>query len=97
MTLIFVRDIDALVSGYGAMVGLKTLAYAALLGLAALNRQRLVPELATSDSARHTFAVVIRVEWLTIAAVLIATALMTDLFSPEGLHASFSTSHGDGK
>ena len=95
MTLIFVRSIDALVSGYGAMVGLKTLAYAALLGLAALNRQRLVPQLATSGAARHTFGIVIRVEWITIAAVLIGTSVMTDLFSPEDLHGSFPSGHGD--
>lgn len=95
MTLIFVRSIDALISGYGAMVALKTLAYVALLGLAALNRQRLVPAIANaSEAARHAFGTVVRAEWLLLAGVLIATALMTDLFSPEDLHASFSTEHG---
>jgi putative copper resistance protein D len=94
MTLIFVRSIDALVSGYGAMVALKTLAYAALLVLAAFNRQRLVHEIvAANGAALRLFGRVVRVEWLIIAGVLIATALMTDLFSPEGLHASFSSEH----
>jgi putative copper export protein len=97
MTLIFVRSVDALVSGYGAMVALKTLAYAATLALAAFNRQRLVQEItAANGAALGLFARVVRVEWLILAGVLIATALMTDLFSPEGLHASFSPAHEEG-
>jgi putative copper resistance protein D len=96
MTLIFVRSIDALISGYGAMVVLKTLAYAALLALAALNRQRLVHEIAAANSvALGLFRRVVRVEWIIIAGVLVATALMTDLFSPEDLHASFSSEHAE--
>jgi putative copper resistance protein D len=96
MTLIFVRSIDALISGYGAMVALKTLGYAALLMLAALNRQRLVPEIvAASGVALGLFRRVVRIEWLIIAAVLMATGLMTDLFSAEDLHASFSSEHAE--
>jgi putative copper export protein len=94
MTLIFVRSIDALVSGYGAMVALKTSAYAALLVLASFNRQRLGPEIAAANGAAlRLFARIVRIEWLIIAGVLVATALMTDLFSPEDLHASFSSEH----
>jgi putative copper export protein len=94
MTLIFVRSIDALVSGYGAVVALKTLAYAVLLVLAAFNRQRLVHGIvAANGAALGLFMRVVRVEWLIIAGVLIATAFMTDLFSPEDLHASFSSEH----
>jgi putative copper resistance protein D len=96
MTLIFVRSIDALISGYGAMVALKTFAYAALLVLAAFNRQRLVHEIvAANGAALRMFTRVVRIEWLIIAGVLVATALMTDLFSPEGLHASFSSEHAE--
>jgi putative copper resistance protein D len=96
MTLIFVRSIEALLTGYGAMIGLKTLAYAALLGLAALNRQRLVPEIAAaSGAARRAFSATVRIEWAIIAAVLVGTAMITDLFSPEGLHASFSAEHDE--
>ena len=96
MTLIFVRSIDALISGYGFMVALKTSAYAALLVLAAFNRQRLVQEIvASSGAALRLFTRVVAIEWLIIAGVLIATALMTDLFSPEGLHASFSSEHAE--
>ena len=96
MTLIFVRSIDALVSGYGAMVALKTLAYAALLALAAFNRQRLVNAIAAANGAAlRLFSRIVRIEWLVIAGVLSATALMTDLFSPENLHASFSTEHAE--
>ena len=96
MTLIFVRSIDALVSGYGAMVALKTLAYAALLVLATFNRQRLVPEIVVANGAAlRLFGRIVRIEWLIIAGVLVATALMTDLFSPEDLHASFSPEHDD--
>jgi putative copper resistance protein D len=94
MTLIFVRSIDALVSGYGGMVAIKTLAYAALLALAAFNRQRLVHEIAAANGAAlRLFTRIVRIEWLIIASVLIATAFMTDLFSPEDLHASFSSDH----
>jgi putative copper export protein len=72
------------------------LAYAALLALAALNRQRLVHEIAAANSvALGLFRRVVRVEWIIIAGVLVATALMTDLFSPEDLHASFSSEHAE--
>jgi putative copper resistance protein D len=96
MTLIFVRSVDALVSGYGAMVAVKTSAYVAALALAAFNRQRLVQEIAAANrAALDLFTRVVRIEWLILAGVLIATALMTDLFSPEGLHASFSSEHAE--
>jgi putative copper resistance protein D len=96
MTLVFVRSFGELVTGYGAMIVLKTLAYAALLGLAALNRQRFVPAIAAArSSALVSFKQVLRTEWWLIAAVIMATALMTELFSPENLHASFSSEHDE--
>jgi putative copper resistance protein D len=58
--------------------------FAALLGLAALNRSRLVPALArgqpcASASLGHTLAA----EALLMSAVLIATAVLTGQFAPQ--------------
>lgn len=93
---LFIRSIAELTTGYGALVIAKALAFVALLGLAALNRRRFAPRLASGDgAARAGFARTVAAEWLGIAAVLIVTALMTELFAPENLHGAFSDDHAE--
>jgi putative copper resistance protein D len=77
-------DAAALRRPYGLLLCLKAVLFAALLGLAALNRSRLVPALArgqpcASASLGHTLAA----EALLMSAVLIATAVLTGQFAPQ--------------
>ena len=90
MAVLFIRSFDELVTGYGAIIVLKTIVYAALIGLAALNRRRFGPAIvAARHAALPGFKRVVKVEWALIACILIATALMTELFAPSNLHATF--------
>lgn len=96
MAAVFIGDLDALVTGYGGMLIFKTAAFAVLLGLAVLNRRRFGPAIvAAQHAAAAAFKRVVRIEWALIACVLLATALLTSIFSPENLHASFSGPHED--
>jgi copper resistance protein D len=70
-------------SGYGAMIAVKLLLVALLLGAAALNKLRLTPRLMTGEAG----AVVmlrrsIRFELLTVVLILIVTAIFTSLTGP---------------
>lgn len=76
-------NLAALRHPYGQLLCVKVFLFATLMGLAALNRLRVVPALARGEAAalgalRRTLAA----EYVLIGAVLIATALMTGLFSP---------------
>jgi putative copper resistance protein D len=94
LAMFFVRSFAELATGYGAMILGKTSAFAALMGLAALNNRRYGPALAAGHTAaRAAFERVVLIEWVVIAAVLVATALMTELFAPENLHATFGPTH----
>jgi len=54
-----------------------------LLGLAALNRLRIVPALARGEpAAAATLRVTLTAEYLLVMVVLAVTALMTGAFSP---------------
>jgi putative copper export protein len=53
--------------------------------LAALNKWRYGPALAGDDRARAAFQRTVAVEYVLICAVLMATAIMTTLFSPESM------------
>jgi putative copper resistance protein D len=90
MAVLFIRDASELLTAYGALLIGKTAAFAALLGLAAANKWRYAPRLAVGDSrAVRGFKRAVTTEWVLIAAVLMATAAMTALFSPEHLESSF--------
>lgn len=94
MALLFVRSFAELRTGYGALLIAKTIAYGGLIALAALNRQRYAPALASGGAAaRARFTRVLRAEWVLLVGVLTTTALMTELFAPENLHATFSPEH----
>ncbi len=69
---------------YGLLLCLKALLFAALLGLAALNRARLVPALARGQASAHAeLKRTLAAESYLITAVLIATAVLSGQFSPQ--------------
>jgi hypothetical protein len=70
----------------------KTAAFGVLMYLAALNRRRFGPAVATADAgAVQTFRRIVAAEWAVLAAVLVATALMTALFAPAHLEGAFGS------
>ena len=94
LALFFVRTLSELATGYGALILGKTAAFAVLLVLAALNNRRYGPAIVAGRlGALASFSRVVKAEWAVIAGVLIATALMTELFAPANLHASFGPEH----
>lgn len=96
MAALFVQSVAELWTGYGALLIAKAALFGVLMALAALNRTRYAPALASGDeTARLAFTRVVRAEWLLIACVLIVTALMTELFAPENLHGTFADGHAE--
>jgi putative copper export protein len=76
-------DLAALRRPYGMLLCVKALLFAALLGLAALNRQRLTPALARGEAwALPVLRRSLSAEYLLLGAALIATAALTGFFSP---------------
>ena len=64
------------------------------MALAAQNKWRLGPRLLAGDgSAVPALQRTIKVEWVLIAVVLAATAVMTSLYAPEHLEGSFAPEH----
>ncbi|MEO8315320.1 MAG: CopD family protein [Pseudomonadota bacterium] len=77
-------SVNSLRSAYGMGLIAKLLAFALLMGLAALNKWRLGPALAVGDNlARRRFSVAVAAEWGLIALVLVGTAALTTFTSPE--------------
>jgi putative copper export protein len=94
MSLLFVRSVAELATPYGAMVLGKSLGFAALMALAARNKWSFGPRLLAGDaSAVPALQRTIKAEWVLIAAVLAATAVMTSLYAPEHLEGSFAPEH----
>lgn len=94
MSVLLIRSLDEVFTPYGAMVVGKSLAFAALMALAALNRWRFGPRLLAGDgSAVPALERTVKAEWLLIAAVIAATAVMTSLYAPEHLEGSFAPDH----
>jgi putative copper export protein len=94
MSVLLIRSWAELATPYGAMVLGKSLGFAALMALAARNKWQFGPRLLAGDAAavpalRRTIAA----EWVLIAAVLAATAVMTSLYAPEHLEGSFAPEH----
>jgi putative copper resistance protein D len=76
-------DWGALRRPYGVLLLTKAALFAVLLGLAALNRLRIVPGLARGEpAAAATLRVTLTAEYLLVMVVLAVTALMTGAFSP---------------
>ena len=75
----------ALDTPYGRLLAVKLLLFAPLLGLAAFNRYRLTPALRTgAPRAGAHLRRSIRFEALAVLAILVTTAALTTVASPEG-------------
>jgi copper resistance protein D len=83
MTLFLVDRWAVFAEGYGLSLLIKLGAFAALMGLAALNKWRYGPALSVSRDATPAFQRTVGIEYGLICAVLIVTAVMTTFFSPE--------------
>jgi putative copper export protein len=85
MAVVLLSAPSGLVSPYGFLLMGKLAGFAILMGLAGLNKWRLGPLIgAGRERARDAFRIAVTAEWLLIAAVLAATAVMTALYSPPG-------------
>jgi len=82
MTLVLIERWATFGEGYGLLLLGKIGGFAALMGLAALNKWRYGPALAQADG-NEAFQRTVAIEYLLICAVLMATAVMTSLFSPD--------------
>ncbi len=77
-------DVAALRQPYGELLIAKVALFAVLLGLAALNKWRFGPAIASGDlQAARKFRRCVVLEYVLIAVVLAVTAVMTTFFSPE--------------
>jgi copper resistance protein D len=83
MAILLIDGWATFLEGYGLLLLAKIGGFAALMGLAALNKWRYGPALAEAGSATAAFQRTVAVEYVLICAVLVATAVMTTLFSPE--------------
>ena len=92
IALVFIRSVAELATAYGALVLGKTVAYGALMYLAALNKRRYAPGVAVGEAAAvRSFRWTVAAEWSVLAAVLVATALMTALYAPAHLEGAFGS------
>ena len=92
IAVVLIRSVAELATAYGAMVLGKTAAFGVLMYLAALNRRRYANGVgvAATDAAR-AFQRTVIAEWSLLAAVLVATALMTALYAPAHLEGAFGS------
>jgi len=90
--LVFIRSVAELATAYGALVLGKAAAFGVLMYLAALNKGRYAPGVAAGEpGAVRSFRRTAAAEWSVLAAVLVATALMTALFAPAHLEGAFGS------
>jgi putative copper resistance protein D len=83
MAGLLLEGFAALASSYGLLLLAKLAGFTVLMGLAAANKWRFGPGIAGgSPSALRAFRRTVEIEWLLIVAVIVATAVMTALFSP---------------
>jgi copper transport protein len=94
LSVILIRSVAELLTPYGAIILGKTVAFAVLMALAAGSTWRFAPRIGSADpAAARSFKRVVVAEWSLIAAVLVATALLTALFAPEHLEGTFGPEH----
>lgn len=74
---------ESLLRPYGQLLLAKAGLFTGLMVLAALNKWRLAPRLATDASAGARFRIVVVAEMVLIVAVLVVTAVLTTYYSPE--------------
>jgi putative copper resistance protein D len=84
LAVVLLPALASLGTPYGLMLIAKLAGFAVLMGLAAANKWRFGPRIATGDAAALTWLLrSVIAEWLLILTVVIVTATMTALFSPE--------------
>jgi putative copper export protein len=89
LATLLLPDLTALLAPYGLLLIAKAALFAALMGLAAINRLRLTPALTQADPrAPARLRRTIAAEYLIICAVLAVSAVMTGLFSPASAAAA---------
>lgn len=84
MAILLIDDWAIFREGYGISLLIKMGGFAALMALAALNKWRYGPALA-EGSAAAAFQRTVAIEFALICVVLMTTAVMTTLFSPESM------------
>jgi putative copper resistance protein D len=84
LALLLLPDAASLLQPYGLLLLVKVVLFAVLMGIAGLNRLRLVPALTRGEpGAAKSLARSIGIEWFLICGVLAVTAVMTGSFSPD--------------
>ncbi len=84
MAFVLLPDVSALLAPYGLLLLAKIAGFAVLLGLAAFNKWRLLPSIAAGQGgAMQSFRRNVVLEIVLLCGVLIVTAFMTGLYSPE--------------
>lgn len=83
MSYVLVGSLSALLgTGYGQALIIKVLFVAGLLALAAANKLRFIPQMASGDpAAADQLAKSISYEWTVIVAVLLTTAVLTSVLT----------------
>lgn len=83
MMSLLLPSLSSLRTPYGLSLIAKVSGFTILLSLAAANKWRFGPRIASGDEAAlKAFRASVRAEWLLILAVVIISAAMTALFSP---------------
>jgi len=84
LALLLLPDFASLLQPYGLLLLAKVGLFAVLMGIAGVNRLRLVPALMRGDpGAAAPLVRSISIEWFLICGVLAVTAVMTGSFSPD--------------
>lgn len=84
MASLLLGSMRALATTYGVLLLGKLLLFAVLMVLAALNRWRYGPALASQrNGAADAFCRTLQLEYFLLAGILLVTATLTTLFSPE--------------
>lgn len=84
LVLLTGNPLDALASPYGRLFAVKLALFAALLGLAAVNKLRLVPALLAGDAgAAARLRRSIGLEFAAVSAILVTTATLTTIAFPD--------------
>jgi putative copper export protein len=92
IAFVFIRSVAELATAYGAFVLGKAAAFGVLMYLTALNTSRYASAISAREArAARSFRRTAVAEWALLAAVLVATALMTALSAPAHLEGAFGS------
>jgi putative copper export protein len=84
LAALLLPDLATLRTTYGQLLIVKVAGFVLLMGLAALNKWRLGPPIATGDvRVASVFRGSLKAEYVLIAGVLSVTAVLTSLYSPD--------------